>query len=66
MLGFFSCALALGVPAAPNSVATIAKVILIFPLHFIDFLPFFFSTTNANEPAFRAGQSLADFQQAAY
>jgi hypothetical protein len=47
-------------------VATIAKVILIFPLHFIDFLPFFFSTTNANEPAFRAGQSLADFQQAAY
>jgi hypothetical protein len=35
MLGFFCCALAAGGAAALKSVATVAKVRLNFPLHFM-------------------------------
>jgi hypothetical protein len=48
IVGFFACALALGAPAAPKSVATVAKGMLIFPVHFIKLAPYsLYSSANS-------------------
>jgi hypothetical protein len=61
-LGFFCCALAAGGEAALNSVATVARARLIFPVHFMStllFLLFVTSRTNTHH-------STAEYKAAAF